>query len=281
MEDVKKRLAEFSLEAHDLYLNQSVPYLEEPPDPLQFYRDWIGPNKPCIIRNAFSHWPALSRWSPEYLREKVGSKVISVAVTPNGYADAVSGDRFVMPEERQMSFSAVLDIIEGKVEAGGGVFYVQKQCSNLTEELPELTDDVEPHVSWMSKALGKLPDAVNFWLGEESAVTSSEYQPALYQQRDDGEFEVVDQSSSEKVPWIPLDPLDPDLEQYPQYRRARPLRCSVKAGEMLYLPSLWFHHVQQSHGCIAVNFWYDMEYDIKYNYFQLLETLSDITDRST
>lgn len=48
-------------------------------------------------------------------REKVGSKVISVAVTPNGYADAVSGDRFVMPEERQMTFSAVLDIIEGKV----------------------------------------------------------------------------------------------------------------------------------------------------------------------
>lgn len=54
-----------------------------------------------------------------------------------------------------------------------------------------------------------------------------------------------------QVPWIPLDPLDPDLERYPQYRRARPLRCSVKAGEMLYLPSLWFHHVQQSHGCIA------------------------------
>lgn len=45
----------------------------------------------------------------------MGSKVISVAVTPNGYADAVSGDRFVMPEERQMSFSSVLDFIEGKV----------------------------------------------------------------------------------------------------------------------------------------------------------------------
>ncbi|XP_051253973.1 bifunctional peptidase and (3S)-lysyl hydroxylase JMJD7 isoform X1 [Dicentrarchus labrax] len=341
MESVKKRLTEFSLEAHDLYLNQSVPYLEESPDPLQFYRDWIGPNKPCIIRNACSHWPALSRWTLDYLREKVGSKVISVAVTPNGYADAVSGDRFVMPEERRMSLSAVLDIIQGKEEARG-VFYVQKQCSNLLDELPELTDDVESHVSWMSAALGKLPDAVNFWLGESRAVTSmhkdhyenlfcvisgeknfillpptdrpfipygnpsnnpvssfsnpsnnpvssfsnpsynpvssyGEYQPAVYRQQEDGEFEVVDQSDSEKVPWIPLDPLDPDLDLYPQYRRARPLRCSLKAGEMLYLPSLWFHHVQQSHGCIAVNFWYDMEYDIKYNYYQLLEALSEVT----
>ncbi|KAK2892322.1 hypothetical protein Q8A73_017987 [Channa argus] len=156
---------------------------------------------------------------------------------------------------------------------------------------------------------GKCPDAVNFWLGEAKAITSMHkdhyenlycvvsgektfillpptdrpfipygvYQPAVYLQRDNGEFEVVDQSDSEKVPWIPLDPLDPDLERYPQYCRASPVRCSVKAGEMLYLPSMWFHHVQQSHGCIAVNFWYDMDYDIKYNYFQLLETLSEVT----
>lgn len=54
-----------------------------------------------------------------------------------------------------------------------------------------------------------------------------------------------------QVPWIPLDPLNPDLERYPEYSQAKPLQCTVKAGEMLYLPSLWFHHVQQSHGCIA------------------------------
>lgn len=309
MESVKKSLTEFSLEAHDLYLNRTVPYLDGSPDPLMFFRDWIAPNKPAIIRNSCSHWPALTRWTPEYLREKVGSKVISVAVTPNGYADAVNGDRFVMPEERKMTLSAVLDVIEGKAQQQG-VLYVQKQCSNLLDELPELTDDLEPHVPWMSTALGKLPDAVNFWLGEANAITSMHkdhyenlycvisgeknfillpptdrpfipygvYQQAVYHQRDDGEFEVVDQSDSEKVPWIPLDPLDPDLDRFPQYRRARPLCCSVKAGEMLYLPSLWFHHVRQSHGCIAVNFWYDMDYDIKYNYYQLLDTLSELTE---
>lgn len=86
-------------------------------------------------------------------RQVLGSKLISVAVTPNGYADAVNGDRFVMPEERQMTFSALLDIIEGR-EKSSGVFYVQKQCSNLTEELPELTRDVQAHIPWMSEALG-------------------------------------------------------------------------------------------------------------------------------
>ncbi|XP_046873564.1 bifunctional peptidase and (3S)-lysyl hydroxylase JMJD7 isoform X2 [Hypomesus transpacificus] len=237
---VKQYLKDFAQEARDLYLNEAVPYLEYAPSPLEFYREWIGPNKPCIIRNAFSHWPALSKWNPAYLREAVGSKVISVAVTPNGYADAVNGDRFVMPEERKMTFSSLLDVIEGKVESKG-VFYVQKQCSNLMEELPELTGDVEPHIPWMSEALGKLPDAVNFWLGEARAVTSMHkdhyenlycvisgekhfillppsdrpfipyelYQPAVYRQREDGGFDVVDEAESEKVSTGTMDPFGP------------------------------------------------------------------------
>nr|XP_048711621.1 bifunctional peptidase and (3S)-lysyl hydroxylase JMJD7 isoform X2 [Caretta caretta] len=264
--------------------------------------------------------------------------MVSVAVTPNGYADAVYQDRFVMPEERHMLFSNFLDIVEKKV-ISPSVFYVQKQCSNLTEEFPELLGDVEPEVPWMSEALGKhplqsvntlystlnfcdvympnifvifligtgkKPDAVNFWLGESAAVTSLHkdhyenlycvisgekhfllhppsdrpfipyelYLPATYCISEDGSFQVVDEKAADKVPWIPLDPLNPDLEQYPEYAQARPLRCTVKAGEMLYLPSLWFHHVKQSHGCIAVNYWYDMEYDLKYSYYQLLDSLS-------
>ncbi|KAI2654169.1 Bifunctional peptidase and (3S)-lysyl hydroxylase Jmjd7 [Labeo rohita] len=287
MDAVKECLRNFPKEARELYLNDAVPYLDGPLSPLQFYRDWIGPNKPCIIRNAFSDWPALSKWNPTYLREKVGSKVISVAVTPNGYADAVNGNRFVMPEERQMTFSSLLDITEGKVKSSG-VFYVQKQCSNLTEELPELTGDVQTHIPWMSEALVHKDHYENLYCvisGQKEFILIPPtdrpfipyelYQPATYRQKKDGEFEIVDEEDSTKVPWIPLDPLNPDYEQYPSYRLAKPVHCTVKAGEMLYLPSLWFHHVRQSHGCIAVNFWYDMEYDIKYNYFQLVESLTN------
>lgn len=244
-------------------------------------------------------------------RTCIGSKHVSVAVTPNGYADAVYKDKFVMPEERSMKLADFLDIIEKKTSSPG-VYYIQKQCSNLTEEFPELIGDVENHIPWMSEALGKRPDAVNFWLGESAAVTSLHkdhyenlycvilgekhfilhpptdrpfipyelYQPAVYQVNEDGSFAVVDQESAEKVPWIPVDPLDPDLSMYPAYSQTRPLHVTVRAGEMLYLPSLWFHHVRQSHGCIAVNYWYDMEYDIKYHYFQLLDSLSNVIKNS-
>ncbi|CAN0880500.1 Lysine-specific demethylase JMJ32 [Linum grandiflorum] len=42
-------------------------------------------------------------------------------------------------------------------------------------------------------------------------------------------------------------------------------------------PSMRFHHVRQSpneRGCtIAVNYWYDMQFDIKYAYFNFLQSI--------
>jgi len=77
-----------------------------------------------------------------------------------------------------------------------------------------------------------------------------------------------------KVPWIAVDPLAPDLRHMNQFRHARSLEVTLKAGDLLYLPSLWFHHVRQGDGTVAVNYWYDMSYDLKYVYYRFLERLS-------
>ncbi|XP_045018095.1 bifunctional peptidase and (3S)-lysyl hydroxylase JMJD7 [Bubalus bubalis] len=152
LDAVRRELREFPAAARELSVPLAVPHLDEPPSPLHFYRDWVCPNRPCIIRNALQHWPALRKWSLPYLRATVGSTEVSVAVTPDGYADAVRGDRFVMPAERRLPLSHVLDVLEGRAQHPG-VLYVQKQCSNLPTELPQLLPDVEPHVPWASEAL--------------------------------------------------------------------------------------------------------------------------------
>ena len=107
-------------------------------------------------------------------------------------------------------------------------------------------------------------------------IPYKKYSPAEYKQEeeDSKEFNIVERKDMDPVPWICLDPLDPDVERYPQYNFSTPIHCRVHAGDALFLPSLWYHHVRQSHGCIAVNYWYDMEYDIKYNYYQLLQNLT-------
>jgi jumonji domain-containing protein 7 len=48
--------------------------------------------------------------------------------------------------------------------------------------------------------------------------------------------------------------------------------------QVLYLPSLWFHHVRQEAGAdecvIAVNFWYEMAFDCKAAYARLADQLA-------
>lgn len=267
----------------------------------------MAANKPVVVENGLSDWPALTKWDIPYLRKKIGHLEVTTTVTPNGYADAVTDGKFVMPEERMMHMSDFLDIIENPASANG-VFYIQKQNSNLTDEFASLLNDVPLEISWGTEAFGKTPDAVNFWMGDERAVTSmhrdhyenlycvvkgwkkfilipptdlpfvpyENYQAAVFKENKDGEFDIVDDFETGKVPWVAINPLKPNLEKYPQYSQASPISVTVNAGQILYLPSLWFHHVQQSHGCIAVNYWYDMEYDIKYNYYKFVESIVDL-----
>lgn len=83
-----------------------------------------------------------------------------------------------------------------------------------------------------------------------------------------------DPSSQPRIPWVTADPLLPRshlISQHPIYEHASPRQVTVKEGQILYLPSGWYHHVQQECGlwdedgsvapCIAVNYWFDMEYE--------------------
>ncbi|KAJ6822135.1 phospholipase A2, group IVB [Iris pallida] len=89
-----------------------------------------------------------------------------------------------------------------------------------------------------------------------------------------------------EVPWCSVDPCPPSQEElqrqmvsFPLYFDGpQPFRCTVRAGEILYLPSMWFHHVTQTPHhrtgrTIAINYWYDMQFDIKYAYFNFLQSI--------
>ncbi|GAX83102.1 hypothetical protein CEUSTIGMA_g10528.t1 [Chlamydomonas eustigma] len=93
--------------------------------------------------------------------------------------------------------------------------------------------------------------------------------------------------SSETVSWCPVEPRPRNIlaakAHYPQFfdpGLPEPLIAEVGPGELLYLPSLWHHFVEQETTTpgkdyvLAVNFWYDMQFDSKWAYYQLVEQLS-------
>ena len=59
-----------------------VERLDHPPTPVEF-SELVRRNRPVIISNGCSHWPAMSKWDVCYLKEQVKGD-INIACTPLG-----------------------------------------------------------------------------------------------------------------------------------------------------------------------------------------------------
>jgi jumonji domain-containing protein 7 len=279
-----------------------------PPTPLQFYREYVSQNKPVIIEGAIAGWPAFTKWSNEYLRDALKNDDITVAVTPNGRADAIVDDvYFVKPCDKKMKIGEFLDILEGKIQSAA-VHYIQQQNANFTTEFSGLWSDINlDTLKFAQEAFAEPPDAVNFWMGDSNSVTSlhkdhyenlycviagekhftlipptdypylyeDEYIAATYKENSSGDFDVEVDEPEVKVPWISVDPDYPNLEKYPNFLKAKPIHVVLKPGEVLYLPSMYYHQVSQKEDAdgrvIAVNFWYDMKFGLNYIYYKFME----------
>ena len=94
--------------------------------------------------------------------------VLSISVTAQYHDILVSAYLICSLPMRILFFSDALQ------DGTGDVRYIQKQNSNLSDEFSVLSNDVS-ELPWASEAFGKAPDAVNFWMGDGRAVTSSKW----------------------------------------------------------------------------------------------------------
>ena len=114
-----------------------------------------------------------------------------------------------------------------------------------------------------------------------------EYPVAQYVAADDNLFscplDLRIKEPAESVRWSPVNP-NAELNQegeHPLFSDRTlpgPLKVTVQAGEVLYLPSLWYHHVEQTPGpeglCISVNWWYEMAFGHVYAMHSMIEKMA-------
>eukprot|EP00457_Paulinella_chromatophora_P008552 gb/GEZN01008590.1/.p1 GENE.gb/GEZN01008590.1/~~gb/GEZN01008590.1/.p1 ORF type:complete len:395 (+),score=60.56 gb/GEZN01008590.1/:33-1217(+) len=313
-------------EAKELYLPvKQVDRISVPVDVLTFHREYVAKNRPVIIEGALDDWPALGKWNKSYLASVLGSELVTIDVTPDGLGDAVvDGKWFVTPVEKKMTFREFVQILDRNTPKRDGVHYCQHQNSSFSQEYKALADDIKPSsLSFAARAFGSAPDATNFWMGSSAAKSSLHSDPyeniycvisgekhftlypptdlpwlgrrwfkaARYEQKLDGQFQVVPETPERLVPWFAFDAFSScptasssSFSSSPKLAHASPLRICVRPGEVLYLPSLWYHAVAQKEDqlsgqpAIAVNFWFDMQFDIKYAYFKFMEAVLGKSD---
>eukprot|EP00754_Rhynchopus_humris_P041576 Rhum_TRINITY_DN25134_c0_g1::Rhum_TRINITY_DN25134_c0_g1_i1::g.181326::m.181326/K19219/JMJD7; jumonji domain-containing protein 7 len=201
------------------------------------------------------------------------------------------------------------------------VLYAQKQNGSFCDEYAALGGDVSPSLAAFGEEVFGAPhDAVNMWMGGDGTVSSMHRDPYenLYavvcgtkqftllppweadrvpytpfkegmwketplEGSAVGKADFTVEALDSEVKWISIEPSDPHtVFTHPPFASAHPLSVAVEEGEVLYLPSLWYHEVGQvgrdvgggGGSTIAVNYWFDMNYDAGYWAMEAVRRLS-------
>ncbi|MFG3438818.1 TfuA-like protein [Nonomuraea sp. NPDC047897] len=198
--------------------------------------------RPLLIEGALDRWPALDRWNPGYLREKVGRTRVPVEFYP-------SGSYYGSWVQAQLRMDRYLDLLTSPGEAER-CYLAQVPLLDL---LPELADDLS-----VPGCLAGAPElGLALFVGRDT-VTALHYhsneQALLCQVSGAKEvllFPPSDHRHLQHHPWysyrfnfsridfsaVPAGPNSP-------LRHTTPLRCTVRAGEALYIPLYWGHLVE-------------------------------------
>lgn len=221
-----------------------------------FYKNYIVAEKPVILKNCINHWPALTKWQDQnYFIKLAGPRTVSIEI----------GRDYTEPEWTQKLMTIEEFIKDFIFQTDGPTGYLAQY--QLFEQIPELREDIiEPE--YCCFADNDKPVDVMAWYGPKGTISPLHHDPkknlltqVVGQKRiflfspKDSEYlypheHVLLHNTSR------IDPQQPDLQKYPKYKDAKVHYCVLKAGQMLYIPPKWWHHVESLSISFSVSFWW-------------------------
>ncbi|GAB7535080.1 cupin-like domain-containing protein [Burkholderia sp. 3C] len=223
---------------------------------------WLARNEPVIITGALDDWRIDERWTPEALANIAQTRRITLSTAGDGqYRLKPSHDirRSNAFENTEVEFGvAARRMLDA--DADEHVYVMQQPIPQM---LPELLDNlVVPE--WIASSR----PMINLWFGRRtSSQLHFDYSNNLFAQLyGSKEFALFAPDETPRLyPYhhdaatahlSNVEPDQPDLAAYPDYAHAEAIRFTIHAGELLYMPVFWWHHVRAPEVSVSVNFWW-------------------------
>ncbi|PWK65253.1 Cupin-like domain-containing protein [Mucilaginibacter oryzae] len=219
----------------------------------EFYDIYFS-KKPVLIKGSVTETSYFKNWSHEYLMNKIGTRPVPVRYISNGIFNDAS-------EIVTLPFN---DFIKLSLQEEARSYYLQ--FTSMEAFFPELLIDLEkPHLMQDSD-IPILPALL--WIGGAGCVSPLHYdfdENFLVQVRGRKSvklFSPLDSSylypgTSHPFHLSTMNLEEPDRERFPLFNKADPYHCDLNAGDILYIPPRWWHHVKTITPSISINHWFD------------------------
>jgi len=217
-----------------------------------FVNNYLKPRKPLIIRKATESWPALQKWTFDYLKETVGD--VTVPLYDSSKADP---SKPINASAAEMKFGDYIDLI-------------QKEPTDLRIFLfdpikyaPKLLEDYRSPTDLIGGFLDKYP---NMFFGGKGSVTFLHYDIDLahiFHTHFNGSKRVIlfDNKWSERLYCIPfatyaLEDYDiehPDFNKFPALDGVEGQEAILKHGDTLFMPTGFWHWMKYLEGSFSIS----------------------------
>ncbi|RCN33437.1 hypothetical protein ANCCAN_20737 [Ancylostoma caninum] len=221
-----------------------------------FIDRYLTRSEPVIVRGLNSHWPAVKNWSFNYLHAVLCRRVVPVE-QGSKYTDADWAQKL-------MTGSEFFNTCTLPADEKGPLYLAQHRLFN---QVPQLCDDFSLPLYCDHCEFEDVDK--NCWIGPGGTVSPLHTDPRenLFSQISGRKFfRMVSPDESDKVYAFKdgiitntsqVDVLNPDLDKYPEFVKAKCWDGVVEGGDVLFIPKGWWHLVASLTNSISISFWFD------------------------
>ena len=215
---------------------------------------------PVVLKGLAQEWPAVRLWSWSYLRQHFGH--LPTLVRGSDKAIDVFFNNKV--PYLQMTFGEYLDVILDPQPDRSRPYFGNFE---LNKENPTI-GPMLAHLSFPDFFPGSAHRLTRIWIGaagQQSTIHNDNYDNLNAQILGAKRFllfspreyaKLYAERINENLWASPVDPTAPDLDRFSAFADIQGFECALEPGDLLYIPSFWWHHAQAMTPCVNVNAWH-------------------------
>ncbi len=224
----------------------------------EFLDRYYAANRPVILTGEMSGWPALAKWTPEYLKQAIGPGTIE-------FQDRSNSDRFEIPKDahrREMPFDQFIDLVS-RPGAGNDAYLTAHNSARNAEAISML----DPDLGFPDKFLNHDVEQPNGMMSIEPAGTLTSLHhdltnkliaqivgrkrllvlPASEVGKLYNRLDVFSEISDLEDPAL-------TLAQFPRLEHARFTEVTLMPGEMIFMPLAWWHQARSIDFSVTISY---------------------------